>query len=575
MKKFIENKIRRIFRKPVSLRKQLTRMITLCCIAAVCIQAIFMVTLLVNQYVVQERENILYILESDNLKIDNTFQYIEEMALAMQNNVGLREFFQEADDKEELIKEQLKSAANLYSERNRLESQEPFVEKVYLFNTSGNSVCNLYYPMTISEMKESQKTYQALYDSYKESEKAFYFQIDGKYLNLCMKLYDSQMKNLGTCIFALNKNGIEEIFTNLQRMKHYSWNICQGEEILLGEKTISSEEQLLLIEHKMETGFGLKMYVAVPEWVVYQSVGIVVGVVLLILTILTAILSILGRRLAIYYVRPLENIAEKIKLVGKGNFDTKLEEYHVEELQKISSTFNDMTNDIQRLVKEVYENQLLAQQAQIQYLQAQMNPHFLFNVLSMIQMKAAMNGDKEVQEMLQKLSGLYQGKIFRKNEYFIYLDEEMEIVDFYLALQSSRFGEKVGYSIFYEGGKETYQNLMVPRLSIEPIVENAVRHGLEPKEGKGRIQINISKDETALRIYIADDGVGFDPETITEKSRDKSHNYVGLWNTDKLIHNLCGEEYGLKVESEIGEGTRVSVFLPVRNGEKYVESNDC
>ena len=80
-----------------------------------------------------------------------------------------------------------------------------------------------------------------------------------------------------------------------------------------------------------------------------------------------------------------------------------------------------MTNYIERLVKEVYETQLIAKQSQIQYLQAQMDPHFLFNVLSMIMMKAAINQDKEVQDMLYKLSGLYQGKIFRKNEKFRYL----------------------------------------------------------------------------------------------------------------------------------------------------------
>ena len=534
-----------------------------------------MVAMTMNQYVTREREDTLYILESDNTKIDNIFQYVEEIAISIQHNVGLRSFFRGNVYSEVIVTEQLESVANLFSERNRLEVFEPFVEKIYLYNDSDKSICNLYYPMTISEMKESQRTCNALYETYKESGKAFYFQTDGKYLNLCMKLYDTQMKQLGTCIFVLNKAGIEENYANLEKMKYYSWSIRQGEEILLGEESISNKKDSFILENCMPTGFGLELHAGVSEWTIYQSLGTTVAIILFISAVLMILLSFLGRMMAIYYVRPLETVAEKIKLVGKGNFDTKLDEYRVEELQNISNTFNEMTDYIERLVKEVYETQLIAQQSQIQYLQAQMDPHFLFNVLSMIEMKAAMNQDKEVQEMLYKLSNIYQGKIFRKNEHFIHLEDEMEIVDFYLSLQNSRFGEKIEYSISYEGGKDRYQKLMVPRLSIEPIVENAVCHGLEPKDEKGHIWVNISQDNTTLKIHIEDNGVGFDSEKIVEKNEDKNHSHVGLWNTNKMIHNLCGMEYGLEITSEIGKGTIVCVLLPVRNGENYVEGNDC
>lgn len=575
LKNFMENKIWGSLKEPLPLRKQLSRMITICCVTAVCIQAIVMVAMTMNQYVTREREDTLYILESDNIKVDNIFQYVEEIAIAIQHNVGLRSFFRGYVYSEEIVTEQLKSVTNLFSERNRLEVFEPFVEKIYLYNDSDKSICNLYYPMTISEMRQSQETSNALYRTYEQSDKPFYFQVDGKYLNLCMKLYDAQMKQLGTCIFVLNKAGIEENYANLEKMKHYTWSICLGEEVLLGGETISNGTGSLVLEHEMSTGFGLSLRAGVSEWMIYRSLGTTVASILLISMVLMVLLSLLGRIMATYYVRPLETIAEKIKLVGKGNFDTKLDEYGVEELQNISNTFNEMTNYIERLVKEVYETELIAQQAQIQYLQAQMDPHFLFNVLSMIEMKAAMNQDKDVQEMLYKLSNIYQGKIFRKNEHFIHLEDEMEIVDFYLSLQNSRFGEKVEYSISYDGGKEKYKNLMVPRLSIEPIVENAVCHGLEPKDEKGHIKVDISQKDTTLRIHIEDNGVGFDSEKIVEKTEEKNHSHVGLWNTNKMIHNLCGKEYGLEITSEIGKGTIVEILLPVRNGENYVEGNDC
>ena len=122
---------------------------------------------------------------------------------------------------------------------------------------------------------------------------------------------------------------------------------------------------------------------------------------------------------------------------------------------------------------------------------------------------------------------------------------------------------------------EKYQKCLVPRLSIEPVVENAVCHGLEPKDENGHIQIIVSETGETLRVSIEDDGVGFDPNLVVESKEDKDHSHVGLWNTNKMIHNLCGEEYGLEIESKIGIGTNVCVVLPIKFGGKYVESNDC
>ena len=156
IKDFMENRIWGLGKEPLSLRKQLSRMITICCVTAVCIQAIVMVAMTMNQYVTREREDTLYILES-------IFQYVEEIALSVQHNVGLRSFFRGAVYSEEIVTEQLKSVVNLFSERNRLEVFEPFVEKIYLYNDSDKSICNLYYSMTISEVKQSQEKYNTLY----------------------------------------------------------------------------------------------------------------------------------------------------------------------------------------------------------------------------------------------------------------------------------------------------------------------------------------------------------------------------------------------------------------------------
>ena len=561
--------------RPYSLRKQLSRLITFCCITVVCIQAAVMVTMLISQYVQQQRSDTLYMLQNDNEKMETNFQYLEEMVLSIQHDTGLRSFFRAEIYHEETAEEQLKNAGNLFAERNQLVSSEPFVEKIYLFNKAGKSVSHLYYPATMAQAEEEQEKYQQTYEEFIARDEEFYYEVKEEHVILCMNLYDTDMKPLGACIFALNRKGMESNYENLYKVGNYEWSIRRGDEAILRKESFGMNPPFKRLEHTMKIGFGLTLYAGVSNWVIYDSIGTTIATVLLISFALIIVLSFLGHMLAVYYVKPLETVAEKIKLVGKGNFDTKLSEYRVEELQNISDTFNDMTDYIDRLVKEVYETQLLAQQSQIRYLQAQMNPHFLFNVLSMIEMRAAFHGDKEVQQMLYKLSKLYQGKIFRKNEYFIYLGEEMEIVEFYLSLQNERFRDKITYSISYDGDTEQYRKYLVPRLSIEPIVENAVCHGLEPKEGNGTIQIKVSEKEGALCVVIKDDGVGFDANTVVENKPGESHSHVGVWNTNKMIHNLCGERYGLEIESIVGCGTKVEIVLPVKVGGDYVESNDC
>lgn len=496
--------------KRSSTRQKVTRIIVICCISAVMIQAIVMLAMILKQYVSQEKKDILYLLESDNTRMDDTVQYLEEITLSIQHNDGIKGFLTTYSYSEESATAQLKTVANLFSERNLLGGQKPFVEKVYLFQKEGRRLYNLYYPTTISEMEKNLVKYIQMNERFLSQDQSFYYEVEDDYVNLCLNLYDEDMDTIGTCIFVLNRSGMEEIYANMDGMEGFIWEIRRGEEVILNKGSTDTLGKGSM-EHTLTTGFGLTLRAAVSPWQVYRSLGTTMFIMIIISIGVIFLLALLG------YM----------------------------------------------LVTEVYETQLVATRAQINYLQAQMNPHFLFNVLSMIEMKAAVNGDREVQRMLFKLSGLYQGKIFRKDRYFIPLAEEMEIVDFYLSLQNSRFGDKITYSIEYEGGREHYQACMVPRLSIEPSVENAVCHGLEPKEDNGHIRIRIKMSpEEELLIRIEDDGVGFDPGIEGQNQEDGRHSHVGIENTDKMIKNLCGENYGLEISSTPGKGTTVIVRLP-------------
>lgn len=549
--------------KPYSLSKQLSALITFCCTVAIITQSIVLVGMVARQYVKKGIEDTSYILKNDNGKMETKFQYLQEMVLTIQHNQGLRGFLTGQFYNDETVTKQLENVVNIFSERNRMENAEPFVEKIYIFNKNGRSICELYYPITVAEYNSLNNKYGYLYKEFVGSRRDFYYKAEDKYISLCLYLYDETMDNIGGCIFVLNRQGIENNYENLDEVSRYAWGIRTRSEILIDKSNLISYEKSNLIEQEFNAGFGLTFYARLSNSAIFGSLWNSILITLVVSIIIIIILAVFSHLISLHYVKPLKTIVKKIKQVGGGDFKTKLGEYRVEELKNISETFNDMTDYINRLIVEVYENQLIAKQSELQYVQAQMNPHFLYNVLSMIGMKAAINNDKDVQELIYKLSKLYQGKIFRKNEPVILLSEEMEIIDFYLSIQNSRFGDKITYSINYEGRKENYGNMSVPRLSIEPIVENAVCHGLEPKDGNGHISVNISKKTGVLRIIVADDGIGFDAEEVKKESKDKGHTQVGLLNTDKMIKNLYGEEYGIRLDSRRGIGTEVTIILPI------------
>ena len=228
---------------------------------------------------------------------------------------------------------------------------------------------------------------------------------------------------------------------------------------------------------------------------------------------------------------------------------------------------------ISRLTTQVYEKELLANRAQIKFLQAQLNPHFQFNILAMFSIKARLSGNEELYQGLHAFSKLMQGKIFREKEIKIPLATEIELVEFYLYLQKSRFPDKISYEINLSGRE--IESCLIPRLLIEPLVENAVSHGLEPKCGKGSIKIDVREKEDWLYITVEDDGVGFNQETDLQTSAEKAeHTATGLANTIRLLKILYEDSYDIKIVGKVSEGTRVEIVLPVERGEQHVES-DC
>lgn len=259
---------------------------------------------------------------------------------------------------------------------------------------------------------------------------------------------------------------------------------------------------------------------------------------------------------------------------ARGNFNIVMKFDGKDEIAELYNDLYAMIESIQKLLNDVYnekiqKEKLYSKQKDVEFkmLASQINPHFLYNTLETIRMKARCNQQFEIEELVKMLA-----KIMRRNievgENLVSLKSEIELVESYLKIQKYRFGDKITFQIITLCEIDKYKILP---LIIQPIVENAFVHGLESKEGQGEIKVTILEEE-ALVIIVEDNGVGIKDEDLKRLKenltidvlRDKSS--IGLSNVNQRIKLLYGEDYGINVISKIDEGTKVTITLPGKSG---------
>lgn len=286
--------------------------------------------------------------------------------------------------------------------------------------------------------------------------------------------------------------------------------------------------------------------------------------VLIICMVFVAIL-IIGM-LAVYKGTSfLEDIEERFVAVKNGDYRVTMPDFKSSELYELSRAFNGMTKQIDYLIHEVYEKEIAVKKAEVGFLQSQINPHFLFNTFATIGTKAKLAGQEEIYRMIRAISTLLEAG-FRPNEKgTVEIRRELEYVECYLYIQKERFGERLQYKV--QVAEEELLACQVPRLCLEPIVENAVIHGIEPKLGKGRVVIGISGEGDDLCLTVTDDGVGFGEKSGTLREKESS---IGIRNTDKRLKLMYGEKYGVFIDRDVEKGARVIIRIPRTGGVKHV-----
>jgi two-component system sensor histidine kinase YesM len=278
-----------------------------------------------------------------------------------------------------------------------------------------------------------------------------------------------------------------------------------------------------------------------------------------------AIIAIISYTLSYNISKPFMKLIKRMKRVEKGDLTDRMELTGNAEIDVLTRVYNSMLDSINKLITEVYESSITEKNAKISALQSQINPHFLYNTLNVMKSISRVKGIEEVAEISESLSDLFKYSM-KDLDKKVPLQEELNHIHNYMRIQQHRFLDRFGLkeSVAYEA-----KQALIPKLLIQPLVENAIVHGLAYKKNGGIIQLHVYEQEGQLIVEVKDNGVGMSEELmvkIKEKLRhrivDTKNEGVGLHNIAQRIRLMYGYRYGLEIESRVNEGTTMRIVIP-------------
>ena len=285
---------------------------------------------------------------------------------------------------------------------------------------------------------------------------------------------------------------------------------------------------------------------------------------------MVAFVTVLGLTLLLSYhiprsiTKPIQKLNEVTRQVAEGNLTVRSDVENGDEVGVLSRSLNIMIDKINELLEQVTTEQVRLRKAEFELLQSQINPHFLYNTLDAIIWLAEAGEQKKVVSMVRSLSEFFRTSLNRGKD-IISVKEELLHVRSYLEIQQMRYQDIMKYEISVP---EELGRYMIPKITIQPLVENALYHGIKNKRGTGKIEIRGYREQDGLILEIEDDGIGISRERLwqvndgIQKKILTGKDFYGLYNVNERIRLNFGEEYGINIQSTYGEGTVVRILLP-------------
>ncbi len=357
----------------------------------------------------------------------------------------------------------------------------------------------------------------------------------------------------GKVVSSLDKNLLQSDFVSTAVLRFPQ----QGED---GFYTAKTPDGTKTVFYHALAGTSWTMLQIVGEQELHRQIRSLNGIIVLcmLFCILFGILfSIIQDRSVI---RPIRLISAEMEKIKAGDFDISLPVRNRDEIGILSRDFVDMAQEIKELIDTVYKGKLREKEAELMTMEAQINPHFLYNTLDSIRWMAVKKGDFETGEQIEALSGLFR-HVLNKGKEMTTIGAELEHLSNYILIQKNRFGERIGFDVQADPELGAFRTL---KLVLQPLVENAILHGLENKVGPGTVRVSVGRSGGDILLRVRDDGAGTDENRIRNmlESDDESHNVFALKNINDRIKLKFGRDYGLHFSSREGEGTTVEVLIP-------------
>jgi len=305
---------------------------------------------------------------------------------------------------------------------------------------------------------------------------------------------------------------------------------------------------------------GWKVGAFIPNEKLEKSFDSIRETVFILLVIFFATSTFLGLTLSNHFTRPLQRLQRDMKQIENGNFHIRSHIQTDDEIGDLSRSFNRMVEEIELLIQKISENEQKKKQVEMKALQYQINPHFLYNTLNSVQWLAKLHKVPHIGDMVTALIKLLRASLNTKT-YLHMLEEELEILSYYMKIQRYRFGDnfRTEYNI-----DPTLLKAVVPRFILQPLVENSFFHAFS--DGEGTISIRATRIGDIVKIEVGDNGRGMSEEQVVNilcpEKKKKTSSGIGVKNVDDKIKHYFGANYGLSITSKENEGTTVTIRLP-------------
>ncbi|MDK2787046.1 MAG: two-component system, sensor histidine kinase YesM [Epulopiscium sp.] len=407
----------------------------------------------------------------------------------------------------------------------------------------------------------------------------------------CMTIAHNIKKNgqiIGYCIIDIPENVFQSVFTSSGSLQSVSYTVIDQNYYILydqifntGDKFLSSEFRNALLSSKSSKSFYLEkpkrliawnemekdipfiVILSVPVDLVEMNNNYIVLTTLIVGTVAILLCLALSPVIVRALTRPLNEIVNVMKKVQQGDTNARVPMQKDDEFGFIADNFNRALDNMNTLYETNLEKQNRLRISEIKALHAQINPHFLYNTLDSIKWLAKLNGVEDIVVMVSQLGRLLKNSINNQKD-TIPIREEINLVKSYLSIQKIRYGDKFEVDICVD---EDIMECVVPKFIIQPLVENAIIHGIENKIGNAKLIIKGTKQRDTIIFEIMDDGIGMNEEELMKLKQmdyktDDHKDSIGIKNVDKRIKLYYGQEYGLDIQSKKNVGTTTRIIMP-------------